>query len=228
MKRQLSIVELVGPAGAGKTTIRNALINSDARIRFGVVPQIRDIRNMPFLLWNTVLLLPVFFAIFRAKEQQFLSLPLIIRLAVLNGWSKKLNTLDETHTSVLILDQGPVYMLAELLRHGPSKFRCFVPRWWEQVCRNWSNAIDLIICLDTPDDILMQRIRNRAKKHGIKQNADEWATQFLAESRAAQNEVLTSMTQEPGSVSVIRIDTSQFSVNESIQRISDLISQKRK
>ena len=228
MERQFVIVELIGPAGAGKTTIRNALIKSDATVQFGAVPQIRDVQNFLFFLWNAALLLPVYFAIYRAKEQQFLSFPLIIRLAVLNGWFKKLDTRDGTGPAVLILDQGPVYMLAELLRHGPSKFRCFVPRWWQQVCRNWADVLDLIMCLDTPDDVLVERIRSRTKKHGIKQNPDDWAVQFLAESRAAQTEVLTSLTRSPGRVSIVQMDTSQYSVEESVQKILNLICEKKK
>lgn len=228
MNSQFLLVELAGPAGAGKTTIRNALPKADETIRFGPVPQIKHIRNLPFFLRNFILLLPVLFAIYRDKKQSAISFPLIVRLAILNGWSSRLNTLKLPGIRVLLLDQGPVYMLAELLRHGPANFRRTAPKWWDQVCEDWANALDMVICVDGPDPILMQRNRTREKNHGIKQNADDWARQFLAESRAAQREVLKSLAEKQGQVKFVEIDTSQFTLDELAQRIVCLLEKEKK
>jgi thymidylate kinase len=221
MTRQTVIVELAGPAGVGKTTIRNALNKSNKTMRFTPVPQIRQLRNFPFFLWNSILLLPVFFAVYR-NQKQSLTFELVVKLAVLTGWARRLQADHQKDLSVMILDQGPVYMLAELLRHGPTNFRQIVPRWWERVCSDWTHVLDLVICLDSPDAILLQRNRTREKSHGIKKNPDDWAAQFLARSREAQSEVLTSMTEIPGKMKVEQIDTTQ-SLDETVQRISALV-----
>ena len=197
-------------------------------MRFHSVPQIKHPRNLPFFLWNFILLSPVVLAIYRDKKQRGLSVPLIVRLAILNGWSIPLNRIQLPGTEVLILDQGPVYMLAELLRHGPADFRSTAPKWWARVCKDWADRLDMIICVDGPDAILMQRNRTREKNHGIKQNADDWARQFLAESRAAQREVLKSMAAKQGKVKLVEIDTSQFPLDELVQRIICLLQQEKK
>ena len=87
----------------------------------------------------------------------------MIRMVILNGWSRQLNAPRLKDTSVLILDQGPVYMLAELLRHGPPNFRNSASKWWERVCADWANVLDMVICLDTQDATLLQRIRSRKR-----------------------------------------------------------------
>jgi thymidylate kinase len=228
MKRKLLIVELAGPAGVGKTTIRNALTKSHATMQFAPFPQIRELQNLPFFLWNFTLLLPVLFALYLDQKQKSFTIPFLARLAILNGWSVKLNALRRSDISVLILDQGPVYLLAELLRHGPPNFRGTVPAWWDRVCKAWANTLDIVICLDSPDAILLQRNRTREKNHGIKQNADDWATPFLAESRKAQSEVLKSMVVKPEKVKFLEIDTSQSSLRELVQKITCLLDEEKK
>jgi broad-specificity NMP kinase len=228
MTKPLLIIELAGPAGAGKTTIRNALIKSNKTMQFGPVPQIRDVRNLPFFLWNWILLLPTFLVVLRAGKPRALTFRLSVRLSILNGWARQLKARYPTDTSVLILDQGPIYMLAELLRHCPVNFRTAAPTWWERTCQDWANTLDMVICLDTPDEILLQRVRTRNKNHGIKQNADQWAAEFLAQSRWAQGEVLISMMEKPSKMKVIPIDTSQSSLDELVQRICCLLEEEKK
>lgn len=225
MKRQRLIMELAGPAGVGKTTIRNSLSKLNGRMQFSPVPQIRQLRNFPFFLWNSILLVPVFFVLYRNQEHSF-TFELVVKMAILNGWSRRLQNNQRNEVSVLILDQGPVYMLAELLRHGPPNFRNLVPEWWQRVSREWANVLDVVICLDSPDVVLLQRNRTREKNHGIKQNPDEWAAQFLACSRQAQSEVITSMIEKQGMMKVRQIDTSQ-SLKETVQKISDLLEKEK-
>jgi hypothetical protein len=69
-------------------------------------------------------------------------------------------------------------MLAELLRHGLSNLPDIASKWWEHVCSDWANLLDMVICLDAPDAILLQRNRTREKSHGIKKNDDQWAANF--------------------------------------------------
>jgi hypothetical protein len=178
-------------------------------------------------LWNWILLLPTFRS-FCAGKPRALTFRLSVRLSILNGWARQLKARYPTDTSVLILDQGPIYMLAELLRHCPVNFRTAAPTWWERTCQDWANTLDMVICLDTPDEILLQRVRTRNKNHGIKQNADQWAAEFLAQSRWAQGEVLISMMEKPSKMKVIPIDTSQSSMDELVQRICCLLEEEKK
>jgi len=108
------VVELTGPAGAGKTTLAQALAQRPA-------PSIQRRRHMPWLARSTLGLLPAFFALYRTRG---LWLPLeskeLICLDALHQLVVRESTKD---TKLLILDQGPVYTLTYLRLRGTSLSR---------------------------------------------------------------------------------------------------------
>lgn len=219
------IVELVGPAGSGKSTLTKALSEHDNRVQIGVIPNVRDIKNLPFFLWNGSLSLPTFLDLYRNKNDELLTAKQMIIMAILRGWPQQLKAARLTNQSIILIDQGPIYMLGELLRYGPSGFHNTVSSWWECVCNGWVNVLDMVICLDTSDAILMERVRARDVSHGIKGNSDKWAAKFLTRSRETQNKVLNSMTEKNKGMKVIKIDTSYISLSEAVQRILTLFDQ---
>jgi hypothetical protein len=214
------IVELVGPAGAGKSTLSKALQQRSPKVCLAVFPDVRAVKNILFFAWNTFLLLPAFLTFYRHKTDRFLSLQEMAYLAILKGWRRIL----ERHSGIIVLDQGPVYMLAELLRFGPQVLTDPAARkWWEATCVQWADCLGIVICLDTSDLILMERIRSRAKKHGVKENSDQWALEFLARYRSAQEKVLSTMEACTKSPKLARFDTSTMSLDETLENILALL-----
>jgi hypothetical protein len=149
-------------------------------------------------------------------------------MAILKGWPHQLKTASRANQGIMILDQGPVYMLSELLKYSSPDFRTAASKWWQRVCNDWANVLDMVICLDTADVILTERVRARETRHQIKGNSDQWAEQFLARSRESQSYVLKSMTDKCGTVKVIQIDTSHVSLRETVQRIFTLLDEDKK
>lgn len=217
MEKSLLIVELAGPAGVGKSTLTRALNQSDGKIQIGLFPRMSDLRNFPSFFWNTILLLPIYFA-FRDNNHGSLTRQQFAIMANMEGWARRLRE-DSGDSKIVILDQGPVYMLAELLRFGPENFRQVASKWWEHICGEWADVLDIVICLDMADEILMERIRARDKPHGIKLHSDPWAVQFLARYREAQSEVLNSMSSNVKGPSVIGIDPSREPLEELVEKI---------
>jgi thymidylate kinase len=215
--RHVRIVEIVGPAGAGKSTLCHALSQSRETIQLGNFPDVRKISDMPFFILNGLQMSPYLFN-FPWHKGRKLTRQEFALLSILNGWPDVLQK-ELKNNKAIILDQGPVYMLAELLRSGPQNFRHIAARWWEKTCMEWANMIDLVICIDTSDAILMERVRVRNKDHRIKNHSDEWASQFLAQHRDAQQEVLDSMANQERHPKVIQMDTSQASLNETVEKI---------
>ena len=222
MKRPL-IVELAGPAGAGKSTLTAALSECDRNIRVGMFPNIRDLKSIPFFLLNTISLLPVFAAIYRNNKQRPLTTQQMVIMAILHGWFRQLRAANPTNGEVIILDQGPIYMLSELIRFGPANFRNTTSKWWRYVCDVWADTLDIVICLDAPDTLLMKRIRERGKGHGVKEHSDQWAIEFLARYRDAQNEVINSMIADRRDLRMIQVDTSHVSQHEVVEKILALL-----
>jgi deoxyadenosine/deoxycytidine kinase len=219
MKTAALIVELAGPAGSGKSTLTKAL-GEQPGILAGVLPDVRNPKYVFFFAWNLFLLLPTFFVLYRAKTGRWLSAQEMALLAILQGWSRVLKRQAASGAQLIVLDQGPVYILSELLRFGPEYLQgAGAQLWWEQTCQRWAATLDRVVCIDTADETLMMRIRSREKSHGIKENPDEWAIGFLARYRAAQEKVLSSFASGLQSPKVIRFDTAHMSVDETLTNI---------
>jgi len=222
MKKQPLIIELVGPAGAGKSTITKALRKSNGNIRIGTVPNVRDIKDFPFFLWNTILLIPIFLTIYRNKKQGSFTRRQIVNMAVLEGWHRRLQGLDSRNGKVIILDQGPVHILSDLLRFGPRNFRPMIPRWWNNTYQVWAHTLNMVVCLDAPDPVLLNRIRTRAKNHACKSETDDQAISFLRRCRITQDGTLSAMRINSSGPEVVCLDTSQTSLDETTEKIMTL------
>ena len=124
---------------------------------------------------------------------------------------------------MIILDQGPVHILSDLLRFGPQNLQSLTPRWWNDTCQVWAHTLNIVICLDAPDPVLLNCIRSRAKNHGCKNETDSKAIEFLRRCRATQEETLSSMHNNNfTSPDVVCLDTSQMSPDEATNKILSL------
>ena len=223
MKKPLLIVELAGPAGVGKSTLTRALSESNANIRIGEVPYIRDGRNSGFYLWNALLLFPVFAAVALDRSDRALTPQQMVAMTILRGWRRRLRDADSGEGKVIVLDQGPVHMLSDLLRFGHKNLRSTASSWWDRTCRDWAEILDVIVCLDAPDHLLLKRVRTReTKNHRIKTYGDEEAVRFLAMCRRTQNETLSSLRACSRELNVVEFDTSQLSLGDTIEKIRTL------
>lgn len=64
------IVELVGLAGTGKTTLAQALRQCSNRIWVGEQPNFRRIGHIPFFAWNVLVMLPTFTKKYEGVEKR--------------------------------------------------------------------------------------------------------------------------------------------------------------
>ena len=60
MQRPFLIIELVGPAGAGKTTLSRVLTHRNPMIQIGSDIELRKTKYIQVILRNIVALLPIF------------------------------------------------------------------------------------------------------------------------------------------------------------------------
>ena len=204
------IVELVGPAGAGKTAALRAIGTRDGSVRAGF--HLDRLRSLPMILRHTLALAPTGFGLMGENPLAWWpGMRHLLRLttlrAVLSG-----RTTSSTHRAV-VLDEGPVFSLTRL--RAFQNVSAGNGRWarsWRAALDEWANALDLVVWLDAPDPLLAQRIRRRFKAHRVKDGTEREVFEFLQRYRSAYQAVLAELSAA-GHVKVVEIDTAVASAD---------------
>jgi deoxyadenosine/deoxycytidine kinase len=180
------IVELVGPAGAGKSSLLRALAERDGSLRTGLHPPRH--RHLP----NAVALVPTFVSLHRGvhrvlwKEMR--------RITYLRTLHRILVSERSRSHRPVVLDEGPVYMLARMWVYGEDEVtsRVFEP-WWHGAFESWAGVLDLIIWLDAPNTVLIDRLRARPQSHRAQDLSDSLIHEFLESYRAAYTRIISAL-----------------------------------
>ena len=210
------VVEVVGPAGAGKTSLARALTQSNERLVEGAKLRARSIPNIPFFVRNAFFLLPTFLQQYRnGRGFTWQEIKAIVHL---RGWHRVLRRRVANGT-ITILDQGPIFMLTRLRVLGPENIkRQGFDRWWNGMFKQWSHELDLVIWLDAPDAILLERIHSRNKRHTVKEESEKDAHEFMARYRTSYEEVISALRANDGP-RVVRFDTARQSPGEITDKV---------
>ena len=209
MKRRPLVVELVGPAGAGKSALSRVLSQRDKTVRAGL-----SVWRLSwlFLVINTFLLLPTLLRLYR-KYRWFLGgeIKQIVRLRTLY---QLLRRETSRNCRAVILEEGPVFALSwlQVFAHESLRSPDF-EKWRRAVLSQWARIVDVIIWLDTTDPILAHRIRIRGQWHPVKDKPDQTIYEFLEGYRACFAQVISQFTAE-GGLKTIKFDTHLGSVDQ--------------
>ncbi len=184
------LIEMVGIGGAGKSTLLRALNRGDPRIRkseppgkLGYIPALATL----FFFW-----LPVYLRKYRGTRWfTWDEMRNICYLDVrLNHIRRQLRSSDV----ILALDPGSVYWLSSLREFGPefAKDPLFL-RWWDARLQEWSAALDMIVWIEAPNELLLQRVLARDEVHEAREQPAGTALEYFERYRLWYSRMVPEM-----------------------------------
>lgn len=202
---RLRLVELMGPAGAGKSTVFQSLLARDQSIL--VRPTLRHARYAVVVAANLVKATATLIrhrAIDRddPKEQ-------VRSMMYVQALPRVLPELGSPGDSAIVFDQGPLFLLTR-----PNLTDRPVATWRNRMLDTWAQLLDIVVFLDAPDSLLRERINTREKWHVLKGADGRSSLEVLRASRQVYEDTLQAISAQPGGPAILRFDTSARSADE--------------
>lgn len=214
------IIEFIGPAGVGKSTLTKALSERLACVKLETPPSFRKVEDIPFYVRNTFSLLPILSRIYLRRNGKLPPREFFVFRVMLNGWHQVLKQEALRSGSIIILDQGPVYMLTILTMFDSGGFKANnSEKYWDCAFRNWAETLDVVVRLDTSLPILVQRIRTREIWHKVKDRSDVDAYRYLESYRLGFENVISRLKAYSSTLRILRVDTGRNSLEETMENV---------
>jgi hypothetical protein len=202
VRQRVRALELVGPAGSGKSTLYRALAAQCARVRPGV--PFGGLGHLRLGLRHAARLLPGWLA----APGRFLDEKELRSLNYVVGWAEGLER-GAAEGALAVFDHGPIFRLARLRAFGPPLVESAAfARWEKAAVARWARLLDALVWLDAPDALLAARIDGRDEAHRMKGVDPGESERFLARYRAAYDALLAELAAA-GAPAPIRVDTSR-------------------
>lgn len=212
------LVELVGLAGSGKTTIINALQQENQQYLVGDELELKKGAHLPIFLSDFPRLIPDLWRI--SNGSRWFNWDEIKALVYLHQAEKIYTRQTDRTDTVFLLDHGPIFKMAKLHAFGPDSLKDKeFSAWWQQLCEQWASLLDFVILLDAPLDTLKERIDSRQQRHAVKDKGEAEVHQFLLNYRESYEFILNKIQEENGPNS-LRFDTSRSPVDQVVSEIS--------
>ncbi|HEY6074484.1 MAG TPA: hypothetical protein VIV15_14115, partial [Anaerolineales bacterium] len=199
------------PAGAGKSTLSRLLSAVDENITIGPDIELRKLEHIPAFLKQAPSWMPIYLNKGGSRRFTWEELKFI---TYLKEWPRLLRRRNANDRQVIVLDHGPIFRLATLREFGPENLKsAALNDWWSRLYRQWAFTIDIIVWLDTEDDVLVERINARQQKHVLKGSGSADAVTFLNRYRISYLRTLRRLMdyRQPR---FFQFDTSRVPVGE--------------
>jgi shikimate kinase len=197
------VIELIGPAGAGKTGLLRAVAELAPSVRTGL--RLDRVRAVPVIAWHAIALTPATVdMLFTDARWMWTGLRHLWRL---RAFPSLLEHAGGSGHQTILLDEGPVFSLGRLsVFQRAHEGSGWLARAWTAEVERWSKRLAAVVLLDADNEVLAQRIRNRAKQHPVKHRSDREILEFLDSYRAAYRDIATRLIAG-GRVRMIELDT---------------------
>lgn len=220
------VFEVVGPPGAGKSTVARALVErSRGRV---VYLRLRDWRNLPAVVRSAIrVALPFLFHLPSLQRRRWNKFSELVQA---HTYYEAVNSRIEPSRAGVLLDQGPVYLLSILQRTLASdpraNSRLFL-RHWDALLTRWARRLDFVVLLDASDDALYERITSRGNRHPVVGTTRAEAARFLENARHSRDRIIAGLQAKNPGLEVLRIDTEQVPAERIVEQLLGRIGLER-
>jgi hypothetical protein len=212
------IVELVGPAGVGKTALLTAMQQRHRRLQAG--PRLSPRQHLAYA--------PSLMSTFRALHRPYRRVlwKEMKRILFLHTLQGVLQAPPRAKNAVVALDEGAVYMLARLRVLGGDRVQTpGFERWWQGAIRRWSQLLDIVVLLDADDSVLAHRLKTRSQTHPVRDFTDRAIGSFMATYRGAYEDVVAALARD-GHTDVMRFRTDHEASSSMAEQVVSEISRR--
>lgn len=215
------LLELVGVAGSGKSTLRNMLKELNPQIGRVAPPPKREY-IFPVLKiyfkWFPLYLL-------RYSKTRWFNSKEIKIICYLECWLPYLTRCAVEDDMVVVLDPGSVFWLTAINKFGPEltrdpKFQV----WWESMRIKWMNAVDVFIWLDAPTELLIQRVKEREEWHESKLMDHNEIAESFNTYRKGYSELVDQISKKRKK-HILHFQTDQTSAAVIFEQVKDLLEE---
>jgi shikimate kinase len=206
---------MVGVAGTGKSTLRNAMMQRDKRIKFFDLPG--TISYIPFIIKLIIIWLPLYLKEYR--HSRWFTLQEIRNMGYLDTWTSRIRHRALFKEKIFIVEPGSVYWLATLQGCGPeiTKHPRF-QQWWKNAFRHWASSLYAIVWLDAPEEVCLQRVHVRDQWHQFLEYSTENAMEELKYYRKYYEKLVPEMAAQYR-VKIFYFRTDQISTEQMVEKI---------
>lgn len=191
----LRLIELVGVAGTGKSTLLKALNHGNSRIQ--ELPPPNKLWYLPAMFRVISRWLPLHLLKYRGGR--WFTWEETRKLGYLDVWLGYIRSEIQTRNLIVALDPGSICWLVALREFGPEltkdpQFRY----WWEDRLRAWALALDVIIWMEAPVELSLERVLSREEEHEAKSEPVEVALHEFECYRHAYNALVPEIARRGG------------------------------
>jgi hypothetical protein len=209
------IIEMVGVAATGKSTLRKAMMERDERIKF--FDKTGNISYLPFL----IKLVGIWFLLYlkEYRHSRWFTVQEIRNMAYLDTWISRIRRKSLFNDAIFIVEPGSVYWLSTLQGNGPeiTNHPRFI-RWWKDTFRKWATTLDAIIWLDAPEEVCFERVHSRNQWHQFLDYSAESALAQIKYDRESYHKLVPEMASQ-FAVKVFHFRTDQISTEKMVKQI---------
>lgn len=200
-----SLVEIVGVAGSGKSTLTRQLVETEGE-RFTRADFIHSSTpsHMPYIARGIPRFAKAFVSgLRRGPRPTWADFKL---LAYVTEWDRFVRSNPRYSDRVVLFDQGPMYALVRLKAKGLSMSSTpAFEDWWRERFDAWAKLLTGVVWLDAADELLVDRIEERPQGHALKGASEADSRRFLGIYRTLFSDVLDELRLR--GVEVLQFDT---------------------